>query len=55
MKKTYITPALLVQYVAIKETLLSGSLIIDGDKTATDDNGGWTKEERSDWSNIWDE
>lgn len=54
MKKKYITPALLVQYVAIKETLLSGSLIISEDEAQGTD-GGWTKEEGSDWSNIWDE
>lgn len=50
MKKKYISPALLMMNVAIKETLLVGSLEKFEDKVSGV-NGGWTKDS-GDWD-IW--
>lgn len=52
MKKTYIAPDLLVQCAEIEEHLMAGSLS-KYDKPVSGDNGGWTKENSGDWSDIW--
>lgn len=51
MKKTYIAPALFIQGVEIKDSLLVGSLP-KGEGTVSGGNGGWTKS-NGDWGDIW--
>ena len=53
MKNTYITPSLLVKCVATHSRILAGSLQ-KFDKTVSGGDGGWTKDEHSDWSDIWE-
>ena len=52
MKKTYIAPDLLVQCAEIEEYLMAGSLL-KNETTVSGGNGGWTKENSGDWSDIW--
>jgi len=59
MKKTYISPELVAVELHSRSTVLSGSIIIDGTKTATGASGGWVKEDYNSNTvndvNVWDE
>ena len=56
MKKTYISPELLVVKLASKRAFLEGSLQLT-DALVEDEFGGWIKEENSPITDksIWDE
>ena len=56
MKKTYISPELLVVKLTTERVLLEGSLQLYS-TTVEDDLGGWVKEDNSpiSGSNVWDE
>lgn len=56
MKKTYISPTFVTVELRCKNYMLEGSLIINGDRTVSGDNGGWVKEDNSPINdkNLWD-
>ena len=54
MKKIYIIPTTTMVAVNVKSKILEGSLPKNGDTTVEGGSGGWTKENNSDWGNIWD-
>jgi hypothetical protein len=56
MKKTYISPNFLLVELRCNNSLLTGSLDIDGAKTSTAGKGGFVKENNSTVSdvNVWD-
>ena len=52
MKKTYIRPILEILDVELDGALLQNISISNNEINESD--AGFTKEERSDWSNIWE-
>lgn len=52
MKKTYIKPLLEILDVELDGALLQNISISNNEINESD--AGFTKEERSDWSNIWE-
>ena len=52
MKKTYIKPLLEILDVELDGALLQNISISNNE--INENNAGFTKEERSDWSNIWE-
>ena len=52
MKKIYVIPAVEIVAIATQGLLLSNSLQISNTQSNED---AWTKEDRSEWSDIWDD
>ena len=52
MKKTYIKPILEILDVELDGALLQNISISNNE--INESNAGFTKEERSEWSNIWE-
>ena len=52
MKKTYIKPLLEILDVELDGALLQNISISNNE--ISESNAGFTKEERSEWSNIWE-